>query len=829
MNVVLSNESLQEVIQIAQSIAKENYNSKYSGAHILQALLHKSFDVYDFLDCMGKDPQYVYEWAEVRIEDYPKTTQQQMEIQADEHVQGLWEYAEEVRNKLGLQEITPLCLLLSLVKPYAAFTAEQLQSFPLSESELFAAIQVEEDISFLSSKLKISEKTRGAITQSKKTTALAMYCADLLAQSTAGNCDTAIVGREKEIRTLVEIVERKSKSNVILVGEPGVGKTALIEGFAKLLQQGRLSTIGRDQLYQLDLGLLVAGTSYKGEVEERLKKVLDECKWQGGMLVIDEIHKFVDSKGNFSGLANLLIPNLTKGDITVIGTTTVEEYRKLIEPEGSFNRRFEKLEVQEPDEETCVKMLESSVQNYTIYHGIQVEPEALVTCVALAKRYAKEKKLPDTAFDLLDQTMAAVKLLDEQAIATLIDWKIDYDKSLSKNFVDDEAKCKEIVWLFTQLQHRISPILLGLLTEQPQLELYMGSEVLQFIIGLVYDELVANAEHKITSVSKVELTAVMAAKTGIPIGKIQVQEKEKLLALEELLGHRVVGQQHALKVVSDAIIESRSGLNKPGQPIGSFFFLGPTGTGKTELAKAIASLLFNDEKAMIRFDMSEFKEEHSAALLYGAPPGYIGYEEGGMLVNKIRQQPYAVVLFDEIEKAHPSVFDVFLQLMDEGKIHDKLGKVGDFSNALILFTSNIGSEEISAAFGAHRIPTSKELMQWMTGCFRPEFLARITEIVPFAPITEEMAEQIFTIQLKVLMTGLHHLQIAFEITDVALKKLAIAGFTAEYGARQINSVIRQQIARPISKMLVREELVAGQKIRVDWQNDAVVFQVTDEE
>jgi len=829
MNVLLSNEALQEVIQIAKSIAKENYNSKYSGAHILQALLHDSLDVYEFLDRMGMDPQYVYEWAEVRIEDYPKTTQQQMEIQADEHVQGLWEYAEEVRNKLGLQEITPLCLLLSLVKPYAAFTAEQLQSFPFSESKLFAVIQVEEDISFLPSKLIASEEDRYAMAQSKKSTALAMYCVDLLAQSTAGNCDTAIVGREKEIRTLVEIVERKSKSNVILVGEPGVGKTALIEGFAKLLQQGRLSTIGRDQLYQLDLGLLVAGTSYKGEVEERLKKVLDEFKWQGGILVIDEIHKLVDSKGNFSGLANLLIPNLTKGDITVIGTTTTEEYRKLIEPEGSFNRRFEKLEVQEPDEQTCVKMLESSVQNYTIYHGIQVEPEALVTCVALAKRYAKEKKLPDTAFDLLDQTMAAVKLLDEHAIATLIDWKIDYDKSLSKNFVDDEAKCKEIVWLFTQLQHRISPILWGLLTEQPQLELYMGSEVLEFYIGLVYDELVANAEHKITSVSKVELNAVMAAKTGIPIGKIQAQEKEKLLALEELLGHRVVGQQHALKVVSDAIIESRSGLNKPGQPIGSFFFLGPTGTGKTELAKAIASLLFNDEKAMIRFDMSEFKEEHAAALLYGAPPGYVGYEEGGMLVNKIRQQPYAVVLFDEIEKAHPSVFDVFLQLMDEGKIHDKLGKVGDFSNALILFTSNIGSEEISAAFGAHRIPTSKELMQWMTGYFRPEFLARITEIVPFAPITEEMAEQIFTIQLKVLVTGLHHLQIAFEITDVALKKLAIAGFTAEYGARQINSVIRQQIGRPISKMLVREELVLGQKIRVDWQNDAVVFQVTDEE
>lgn len=629
MNVLLSNGRLQEVIQIAKSIAKENYNSKYSGAHILQALLHKSLDVHDFLDSIGKDLNYFSEWAEVRIEEYPKTTQQVTEIQEDDNLQGVWENAEEVRDKLGLQEITPSCLLMSLVKPYVAFTAEQLQSLPLSESDIFAIIQAEENILFLSSELKVSEETRYAMMQKQKSTALAMYCVDLIAKSKAGIGATSIVGREKEIRTLFEIIERKSKPNVILIGEPGVGKTALIEGFAKLLEQGKLPKSGGNHLYQLDLGLLVAGTSYKGEIEDRFNKVLDESKWRGGILVIDEIHRLVDSKGNFSGLANLLMPNLTKGDITVIGTTTVEEYRKLIEPEGAFNRRFDKIEVQEPDEQTCVKMLEMNVQNYEIYHGIQIESETLSTCVTLAKRYAKDKKLPDTAFDLLDQTMAAVKLLDEQVITALIDWKTDYDQSLSKNFADDQAKCKEMVWLFTQLEHRISPIVWGLLKEQPQLELNMGSEVLQFIIASVYDELVVNAEHKITSISKVELAAVMAAKTGIPIGKIQAQEKEMLLALEELLGHRVVGQQHALKVVSDAIIESRSGLNKAGQPVGSFFFLGPTGTGKTELAKAIAALLFNDEKAMIRFDMSEFKEEHAAALLYGAPPGYVGYEEGG--------------------------------------------------------------------------------------------------------------------------------------------------------------------------------------------------------
>ena len=316
----------------------------------------------------------------------------------------------------------------------------------------------------------------------------------------------------------------------------------------------------------------------------------------------------------------------------------------------------------------------------------------------------------------------------------------------------------------------------------------------------------------------------MAAKTGIPIGKIQAGEKEKMLNMESYLLKRVVGQDHALKVLADAIVENRSGLGKQGQPIGSFFFLGPTGTGKTELAKAMAELLFNDEKAMIRFDMSEFKEEHSAALLYGAPPGYVGYEEGGMLVNKIRQQPYAVVLFDEIEKAHSSVFDVFLQIMDEGKISDKLGKEGDFSNALILFTSNIGSADIIEKFTQHHIPTSSELMQLMSGFFRPEFLARITEIIPFAPISEIMAQKILEIQLQPLVKSLERMRITLDISEEAKKNLAITGFSSKYGARQISGVIRTQLTRPISKMIVAEQIKGGDRIEVGWDKEKLDIQ-----
>lgn len=820
MGILISNETVKQLFHIAQSIARENYNEKFGAAHMLQALVHRDIDLLDFLRAIGKDPGYMYEWADVRVEEYPTASVLPSEIGQDEAIDRLMEEAEDVRLRLGLDEITPLCILAAIVKPNVAFSAEQLKSLPLRESEIYNlygsqsnGFVAPENGPLLNGSLPKNNGGNYAAIQS--------YCIDRTAQARNGVLD-AIIGREQETRNLIEVLCRRSKPNVIIVGEPGVGKTALVEGFAHEIVKGQVpQLLANAILLELDTSLLVAGSSYKGEIEDRLKKVINDCKkLDKAILFIDEIHTLLDSKGSIGNVANLLKPELARGEITVIGATTHEEYRKIIEPEAAFNRRFEVLNIAEPDINTCVKMIGVLVDRYKEHHGIEVEKEAVPECVRLAKRYAKGKKLPDAAIDLLDRTMAAIKMLDELSEKELDNWKAEYDAMLAESYAEEADLVLDLQWMYNQLKNRISPILWGSLAEQPELDPNAAAAQIKELIAGVYEELKGYAAIKREKVGKLELAAVMAAKMNIPIGKIQAQEKDRLLNMESYLMKRVIGQDHALKVLSDAIIENRSGLNKPGQPIGSFFLLGPTGTGKTELAKSIAELLFNDEKAMIRFDMSEFKEEHSAALLYGAPPGYVGYEEGGMLVNKIRQQPYAVVLFDEIEKAHSSVFDVFLQIMDEGKVHDKLGKEGDFSNALILFTSNIGSKHIIEKFEQGSIPASSELMQIMSGNFRPEFLARITEIIPFAPINEGMAEQIFRIQLKSLTSALTRLGIGFEISPEALRKLAVSGFSSQYGARQIGGVVRTQLARPISKKIVAEEVKAGETISVDWDEAA---------
>ncbi|KNB61505.1 ATP-dependent Clp protease ATP-binding subunit [Chryseobacterium sp. Hurlbut01] len=819
MGVLVTNETVKQLFHIAQSIAKENYNATYDGPHILQALMHKDIGLSDFLKNIDKDPGYFFEWADVRIEDYPKTTHLPSEVGEGESVDNILEEADDIRLKLGLDEITPICILTAIVKPQVAFSLQQLKSLPLREHEIFNLYQ--KDTSYNSSEnSEISSLfSNGSDYSDNSFPSIKSYCIDRISQARQGTLEN-IIGRDKELRMLVEILCRRTKPNVIIIGEPGVGKTALVEGFATEITKGNVPEMLKNAtLLELDTGTLLAGTSYKGEIEDRLKKVINECKKiEKAILFIDEIHALLDPKGSIGNIGNILKPELARGETTVIGATTQEEYRKIIEPEQAFNRRFEVLTVNEPDEQTCVKMIDVLLDGYKKHHAIEVDKSALPECVRLAKRYAKGKKLPDAAIDLLDRTMAAIKMFDELSEKELQDWKENYETILKEEFLDDKDKADELVWNYNLLRDKISPILWGSLREQPQIDNSMPIEHLQKMINDTFTELIEHASVKREKVGKLELAAVMAAKTNIPIGKLQAQEKEKLLNMESLLLNRVVGQDHALKVLSDAIVENRSGLNKPGQPIGSFFLLGPTGTGKTELAKSMAELLFNDEKAMVRFDMSEFKEEHSAALLYGAPPGYVGYEEGGMLVNKIRQQPYTVVLFDEIEKAHHSVFDVFLQIMDEGKVHDKLGKEGDFSNALILFTSNIGSEEIVRQFEEGKVPESSSLMQIMSnsGRFRPEFLARITEIIPFAPITESIAERIFNIQLKSLHKSLHRLGMTLSITDEAVKNLALGGFSSKYGARQISGVIRSKLARPISKMIVREEVKSGQTLKVDW-------------
>ena len=538
-------------------------------------------------------------------------------------------------------------------------------------------------------------------------------------------------------------------------------------------------------------------------------------------MFIDEIHVLLDPNGSFGGsAANLLKPELARGELTVIGATTNEEYRLYIEPDEAFSRRFEKLLVEEPDERIAVRMMETLLPYYIEHHEIEIVGEGVEECVRLAKRYVKDRRLPDASIDLMDRTMASIRMTNEASEEELQKSQEELDAIVKEVEEKENSEAlKDLLWFHEQLKNKTSPILLQQLDDEVEVDNFNSKETFIQHLQETLDKLKTLAKEKKDAVLASDVAAIISYKTGIPLGKIQSKERDRLLNMEDELRKRVVGQDHALQSLSEAILESRSGITKAGQPIGSFFLSGPTGTGKTELAKSVAEFLFNDESALIRFDMSEFKEEHSAALLYGAPPGYVGYKEGGLLVNKIRQQPYAVVLFDEIEKAHPSVFDLFLQILDEGKLHDKLDREGDFSNAIILFTSNIGSEWVVEQFEKGDMPPSNDLREIMGNYFRPEFLGRLTEIIPFAPISEEVIIRIFNIHLKKLVSILAKKGIELNISDEAKKMLAHKGYTPKYGARPLKGVIRTELRKPISKMIIVGKVSEGTKINVTLDDE----------
>ena len=821
MTTLSFSESLKTAIQIAISFAKEYKNEKFSLPHLLRGLLHKEVGLHPFLNSLDKDTGYMIEWAELKIDELPKSSKTVENVSADEAAARVLEEADNIRLKIGVDDITPICVLAAIVKPNVGFSAEELKSFPLREKEIL-------DLYVSDASLTQAVNTHNGSAangnagggQQKSSGALLKYCVDKTALAKEGRIDP-IIGRDKETRMMMEVLGRRTKPNVIITGDPGVGKTALVDGFALSINEGKVpDNLKNAFLFELDLGALFAGASYKGEVEERLKSILKEVKqFEKAILFIDEIHTLLDPKGSAGGSANLLKPELARGEITVIGATTLDEYRKIIEPEQAFSRRFEVIRVEEPDLPTATKMLQKLSSAFEEHHGLSIEKDVVGECARLAKRYIKDRRLPDSAVDLLDRTMAALKMMNETSGIELDLLTTEFEDLVKDSELDEVTRAIEYRWFYESLKNRLSPVLFGRLLDPTDVSKLESITEMEAALATTLNHLKEFAGEKKDIVTKQELAAVVAFKTGIPMGKIQAKEQQKLNEMENIIKRRVVGQDHAVKALSDSIVESRSGLNKPGQPIGSFFLLGPTGTGKTEVTKAIADFLFNDEKAMIRFDMSEFKEEHSAALLYGAPPGYVGYEEGGMLVNKIRQQPYSVVLFDEIEKAHPSVFDIFLQILDEGKMHDRLGKEGDFSNSLIIFTSNIGSEWIVEQFGQNIMPKSSQLLELMTKHFRPEFLARLTEIIPFAPISEQNVVKILEIQMKSLLESLDKMQITLEVTPEAKTKIALTGFTPKYGARQISGMIRTALRRPISKFIVSGKADKGDKIVVQLDAD----------
>lgn len=805
--------ALQRAVEIARAIARENMHNSFAAPHLLKALLHKDVALEPLLVKMDADVYYLEEWAEVRIEAFPKSTVFNSTVLAADEVGALLDEAENVRLLLNKDELEPFHVLVALSTPGVSFTYEQLKSFPLQRDALLQSVVAVADKQQLLSGTQNGTGKKPEATVG--TQALVKYCADKTLAAAEGKLDP-IIGREQEIRMMSEILSRRSKPNVLLTGEPGVGKSALADGFALAVHAKEVPLfLQQAKVFELDNGALVAGASYKGEIEERLKAVLKEIKqYDKAILFIDEIHALMDKQGSFAGAANLLKPELARGAVTIIGATTLEEYRKHIEKDEAFARRFELLQVEEPDAATAFRMMKTVMPLYQQHHRIEVSDETLHEAVRLAKRYIKDRRLPDAAIDLTDRSMAALRLIADTGTEMLQVFQQAWQVLKEQ----EGTEADDYQWHYRQLKSSVSPVIWSSL-EEDQGGLPQEAAGWKQLLDNIYTRLTVLMQEGRTTLEKHDIASIVADKTGIPLGKVQAQEKERLLNMQELLKERVIGQDHAVKVISEAVLESRSGLGKPGQPMGSFFFLGPTGTGKTELAKALAGFLFQDESNIIRFDMSEFKEEHSAALLYGAPPGYVGYEEGGLLVNKIRQQPYSVVLFDEIEKAHASVFDLFLQLMDEGKLHDKLGKEGDFSNALILFTSNIGSKYVVDSFQNGKVPESIELLEIMSRHFRPEFLGRLTEIVPFAPMTETMVARILDIQLKEVYASLAKQQIQLEITPAAHKKLAVMGFTPEYGARPLGGVIRSQIRRPLSKKIISNELQAGSRAVLDCNAD----------
>ncbi|MEI6901435.1 MAG: ATP-dependent Clp protease ATP-binding subunit, partial [Bacteroidota bacterium] len=460
---------------------------------------------------------------------------------------------------------------------------------------------------------------------------------------------------------------------------------------------------------------------------------------------------------------------------------------------------------------------------YEKHHGLIAGEEVLKETVRLARRFLKERSLPSAAIDLIDRTMSVVRTARD--FTGMILQGVETELNALTGNGEESVDPLKIQNILQQLTRKINPVILSQLEEEINPEKFPDTASLSEYCRLLLVKLSEIASKEKTQVEINDIAAVVSQKTNIPIGKLQSGEREKLLNAEQYLVQRVIGQNHAIKTITEAILESRSGINKAGRPIGSFFFLGPTGTGKTELAKTLADFLFNDETSMIRFDMSEFKEEHSAALLYGAPPGYVGYEEGGMLVNKIRQRPYAVVLFDEIEKAHASVFDIFLQILDEGKLHDRLGKEGDFTNAVIIFTSNIGSKYIIDAFEKGEIPSSTNLMEIMAKNFRPEFLGRLTEIIPFAPISQNIAIKILEIHLKSLYKTLENKKIHLEIEQVAKERLAVLGFNPQYGARPLIGVIRSYLRRPLSRKIISNEISENANLKLTYKDEQFIWEI----
>lgn len=809
MNELEYSPSLISAIKIAKSIARQDNHSTYGISHLGIALFTENTGLREILSEIGKDITYIVEWFDTHKEVYESPALSSNEdVIADEELTKVLDEAERSKIILGTDTIDALCVFTAIIREGVVYSNEQIVMLDVSERDIMDFYKAFDP----------QNSHQGA---ENKILASVAYAKNLKTEDIIKN-GALVIGRDKEVRAILENMERSEKRGVLLVGDSGVGKTALINAFVKEVCTSQDAMIQELSIVGLNASKLLAISASQNEVSQKLASLLEKLNALDNQstLVIDDLQILLENSdsGKMNTLINILNAQINDGACNLILSVTNDAYRKNIE-KHPINSKLDILLLEELEPLSLRKCLSRHKERIENHYSLQIADDAIDECIHLSNRYFKEKSLPYAAIDLLDRTSAAVHLSNTSSTREI--------KKLQEELHLYEANVKneDLQLFFSTIFKKISVILTSKLDQDFTLLEDDSIETKTHKIEDILSNLHTLSETPITTISVAEVEAVVAESTGIPIGKIQAEEKERLLGIESRLQIRVKGQDQAISTLSDAIIESRSGLGNPKKPIGSFFFLGPTGTGKTELTKSLAELLFDDESAMIRFDMSEFKEEHSAALLYGAPPGYVGYEEGGMLVNKIRQKPYSVVLFDEIEKAHGSVYDVFLQIMDEGTIHDKLGRDGDFSNSIIIFTSNIGSQWITDKISAGETPKSNELIEVMSQYFRPEFLGRLTEVVPFAPISQQVAQQIFQLHFNDLKQQLlKQKNIQLNISDEALTYLAQKGYSPQYGARPIAGVIRTYIKKVVSRFIVSEEIKPGDNIIINYKDENLLWE-----